>query len=129
MEYLICKHKDYLDVIHDRPLDSVALEREAAGLDSGPGEMMERYIIIIIIINMIIIIIIIIIITIRYRCLSENEKKRLEQDEDRLLSTMLYNTVAFMIMMQVRQGDDMEASTVSADILQHIFTDYVLSLS
>ena len=58
--------------------------------------MMERYIII----N---IIIMIIIITIRYRCLSENEKKRLEQDEDRLLSTMLYNTVAFMIMMQVRQ--------------------------
>ena len=28
----------------------MALEREAAGLDSGPGEMMERYIIIIIII-------------------------------------------------------------------------------
>ena len=69
---------------------------------------MERYIIIIIIINMTMIImnIIIIINTIRYRCLSENEKKRLEQDEDRLLSTMLYNTVAFMIMMQVRQGDD-----------------------
>ena len=70
---------------------------------------MERYIIIIItiIITIIIItIIIMIIIIIRYRCLSENEKKRLEQDEDRLLSTMLYNTVAFMIMMQVRQGDD-----------------------
>ena len=69
---------------------------------------MERYIIIIIIINMTMIImnIIIIINTIRYRCLSENEKKRLEQDEDRLLSTMLYNTVAFMIMMQVRQCED-----------------------
>ena len=81
----------------------MALEREAAGLDSGPGEMMERYIIIIIII---IIIIMITIIIIRYRCLSENEKKRLEQDEDRLLSTMLYNTVAFMIMMQVRPCAD-----------------------
>ena len=94
------KHKEYFkrDVIHDRPLDSVALEREAAGLDSGPGEMMERYIIIIIIM--------IITIIIRYRCLSENEKKRLEQDEDRLLSTMLYNTVAFMIMMQVRPCAD-----------------------
>ena len=78
----------------------MALEREAAGLDSGPGEMMERYVIIIIIIIMITIIII------RYRCLSENEKKRLEQDEDRLLSTMLYNTVAFMIMMQVRPCED-----------------------
>ena len=77
----------------------MALEREAAGLDSGPGEMMERYIIIIMHI-------IIITIIIRYRCLSENEKKRLEQDEDRLLSTLLYNTVAFMIMMQVRPCAD-----------------------
>ena len=85
----------------------MALEREAAGLDSGPGEMMERYIIIIVIIIIMITINIIIINTIiRYRCLSENEKKRLEQDEDRLLSTMLYNTVAFMIMMQVRPCED-----------------------
>ena len=72
--------------------------------------MMERYIIITIIIMIIIII--------RYRCLSENEKKRLEQDEDRLLSTMLYNTVAFMIMMQVRQGDDMEARVESGLVPQ-----------
>lgn len=63
-------------------LDSVSQEREAAGMDSGAGEMMERY-----------------------RNLSENEKKRLEHDEDRLLSTMLYNLVAFMVMMQIEQND------------------------
>ena len=48
------------------------------GMDSGPGEMMERY-----------------------RNLSDTERKRLEHDEDRLLSTMLYNLTAYMIMMQV----------------------------
>ena len=37
----------------------------------------------------------------RYRSLSENEKKRLEHDEDRLLSTMLFNLMAFMVMMQM----------------------------
>ena len=63
-------------------LDAVASEREAAGLDSGAGEMMERY-----------------------KSLSENEKKRLEHDEDRLLSTMLYNLVAYMMMMQIDQMD------------------------
>ena len=63
-------------------LDAVASEREAAGLDSGAGAMMERY-----------------------KSLSENEKKRLEHDEDRLLSTMLYNLVAYMMMMQIDQMD------------------------
>ena len=63
-------------------LDSVSQEREAAGMDSGAGEMMERY-----------------------RNLSENEKKRLEHDEDRLLSTILYNLVAFMVMMQIEHND------------------------
>ena len=51
-------------------------------MDTGTGEMMERY-----------------------KNLSENEKKRLEHDEDRLLSTMLYNLVAFMVMMQIDQTD------------------------
>ena len=62
----------------DTFLDSVAQERDAIGMDSGAGEMMERY-----------------------RSLSENEKKRLEHDEDRLLSTMLFNLMAFMVMMQM----------------------------
>ena len=63
----------------------MAQEREAAGmdsLDSGPSVMMERY-----------------------RSLSQNDKKRLEHDEDRLLSTMLYNLVAFMIMMRIDKTD------------------------
>ena len=59
-------------------LDAVAQEREAVGMDSAATEMVERY-----------------------RGLSETEKKRLEHDEDRLLSTMLFNLVAFMVMMQM----------------------------
>ena len=66
----------------DTFLDSVAQEREAIGMDSGASEMMERY-----------------------RGLSENEKKRLEHDEDRLLSTMLYNLLAFMVMMQMDKSE------------------------
>ena len=63
-------------------MDSVAREREAIGMDSGACEMMERY------------------------CgLSENEKKRLKHDEDRLLSTMLFNLMAFMVMMQMEKTD------------------------
>ena len=56
----------------------MSAEREAVGMESGAGEMMERY-----------------------KSLSENEKKRLEHDEDRLLSTMLYNLVAFMVMLKL----------------------------
>ena len=66
----------------DTFLDSVAQEREAIGMDSGACEMMERY-----------------------RGLSANEKKRLEHDEDRLLSTMLFNLMAFMVMMQMEKTD------------------------
>jgi len=48
------------------------------GMDQGAGEMMQRY-----------------------RSLSESDRKRLEIEEDRLLFTLLYNVVAFMIMMNV----------------------------
>lgn len=41
----------------------------------------------------------------RYNSLSESERKRLEHEEDRLLSTMLYNLVAFMVMVNVRKED------------------------
>ena len=37
----------------------------------------------------------------RYRALAENEKRVLENDEDRLLSVILYNLTAFMLLMQV----------------------------
>ena len=39
----------------------------------------------------------------RFRGLCESEKKRLEHEEDRLLSTMLFNIVAFMIMMNLNK--------------------------
>lgn len=51
-------------------------ERELVGMDQGPSEMMERY-----------------------QSLAEVDRKRLEHEEDRLLSTLLYNIIAFMVMM------------------------------
>ena len=41
----------------------------------------------------------------RYRTLGASERKRLEEDEDRLLSTILYNLVAHMVMMSVSYTD------------------------
>lgn len=35
----------------------------------------------------------------RYKSLSETERKRLEHEEDRLLSTMLYNLTAILVML------------------------------
>ncbi|KZR97639.1 putative MAP kinase-activating death domain protein, partial [Daphnia magna] len=52
----------------DAFLDAVSQERDLVGMGQGPGEMMERY-----------------------KSLSETERKRLEHEEDRLLSTLLYN--------------------------------------
>lgn len=37
----------------------------------------------------------------RYSSLGPAEKKRLEADEDRLLATLLYNLVAFMLALNV----------------------------
>ena len=55
--------------------DAVAQERDIIGMDQEPCEMMERY-----------------------SGLSEADRKRLELDEDRLLSTLLHNLTAFMLM-------------------------------
>lgn len=41
----------------------------------------------------------------RYKCLSETERKRLEHEEDRLLSTMLYNLTAIMLMINVNKAE------------------------
>ncbi|XP_077518328.1 rab3 GDP-GTP exchange factor isoform X3 [Amblyomma americanum] len=62
----------------DAFFDAVAQERDLIGMDQQPGVLMERY-----------------------RSLSSPEKKRLEHDEDRLLSTLLSNLIAFMLMMEV----------------------------
>ena len=68
-----------MSLTHMLSSDAVAQERDIVGMDTGAGEMMERY-----------------------RNLSDAERKRLEHDEDRLLSTMIYNLTAYMLMMQVR---------------------------
>lgn len=41
----------------------------------------------------------------RYKGLSETERKRLEHDEDRLLSTMLYNLTAILVMLNVNKTE------------------------
>lgn len=41
----------------------------------------------------------------RYKSLSESERKRLEHDEDRLLSTMLYNLTAILVMLNVPKDE------------------------
>ncbi|XP_012156976.1 MAP kinase-activating death domain protein isoform X7 [Ceratitis capitata] len=66
----------------DAFLDAVSQERDMIGMDQGPMEMMERY-----------------------KSLSEEERKRLEHDEDRLLSTMLYNLTAILVMLGVNKEE------------------------
>ncbi|EDS34049.1 map-kinase activating death domain protein [Culex quinquefasciatus] len=67
---------DQMQFWEDAFLDAVSQERDMIGMDQGPGEMMERY-----------------------KSLSDSERKRLEHDEDRLLSTMLYNLTATLVML------------------------------
>lgn len=66
----------------DAFLDAVSQERDMIGMDQGPGEMMERY-----------------------KSLSDSERKRLEHDEDRLLSTMLFNLTAELVMLNVNKEE------------------------
>lgn len=66
----------------DAFLDAVSQERDMIGMDQGPSEMMERY-----------------------KSLSDSERKRLEHDEDRLLSTMLFNLTAELVMMNVHKEE------------------------
>ncbi|XP_054715767.1 LOW QUALITY PROTEIN: MAP kinase-activating death domain protein-like [Uloborus diversus] len=73
---------DQMQFWEDAFFDAVSQERDMVGMDQGPGEMMERY-----------------------QSLSDMDKRRLEHDEDRLLSTMLYNTVAFMVMVNVSKQE------------------------
>uniref|UniRef100_A0A4W4H384 MAP kinase-activating death domain protein n=1 Tax=Electrophorus electricus TaxID=8005 RepID=A0A4W4H384_ELEEL len=66
----------------DAFLDAVMLEREGMGMDQGPQEMIDRYL-----------------------SLGEHDRKRLEDDEDRLLATLLHNMIAYMLMMKVNKSD------------------------
>lgn len=73
---------DQLQFWEEAFLDAVSHERCLTGLDQGPSEMLERY-----------------------KMFSEMDRKRLEHEEDRLLSTLMYNMTAFMVMLQVdKQG-------------------------
>lgn len=41
----------------------------------------------------------------RYKSLSDTERKRLEHEEDKLLSTMLYNLTAILVMLHVNKAE------------------------
>ncbi|XP_078063936.1 MAP kinase-activating death domain protein-like, partial [Mustelus asterias] len=73
---------DQVQFWEDTYLDAVMLEREGMGMDQGPQEMIDRY-----------------------ESLGEHDRKRLEDDEDRLLSTLLYNMIVYMLMVKVNKND------------------------
>ncbi|XP_077420248.1 MAP kinase-activating death domain protein isoform X27 [Vanacampus margaritifer] len=73
---------DQVQFWEDAYLDAVMLEREGMGLDQGPQEMIDRYL-----------------------SLGEHDRKRLEDDEDKLLATLLHNMIAFMLMLKVNKND------------------------
>ncbi|XP_074985697.1 MAP kinase-activating death domain protein isoform X25 [Caretta caretta] len=73
---------DQMQFWEDAFLDAVMLEREGMGMDQGPQEMIDRYL-----------------------SLGEHDRKRLEEDEDRLLATLLHNMLVYMLMMKVSKND------------------------
>ncbi|XP_073460493.1 MAP kinase-activating death domain protein isoform X22 [Aquarana catesbeiana] len=73
---------DQMQFWEDAFLDAVMLEREGMGMDQGPQEMIDRY-----------------------NSLGDHDRKRLEEDEDRLLSTLLHNMVSYMVMIKVNKTD------------------------
>lgn len=73
---------DQMQFWEDAFLDAVSQERDMIGMDQGPSEMMERY-----------------------KSLSDSERKRLEHDEDRLLSSMLFNLTAVLVMLNVHKEE------------------------
>ncbi|XP_011818745.1 PREDICTED: MAP kinase-activating death domain protein isoform X6 [Colobus angolensis palliatus] len=73
---------DQMQFWEDAFLDAVMLEREGMGMDQGPQEMINRYL-----------------------SLGEHDRKRLEDDEDRLLATLLHNLISYMLLMKVNKND------------------------
>ncbi|KAM6131427.1 LOW QUALITY PROTEIN: MAP kinase-activating death domain protein [Pterocles gutturalis] len=73
---------DQMQFWEDAFLDAVMLEREGMGMDQGPQEMIDRYL-----------------------SLGDHDRKRLEDDEDRLLATLLHNMIAYMLMIKVNKND------------------------
>ncbi|XP_055994932.1 MAP kinase-activating death domain protein isoform X10 [Sorex fumeus] len=73
---------DQMQFWEDAFLDAVMVEREGMGMDQGPQEMIDRYL-----------------------SLGEHDRKRLEDDEDRLLATLLHNLISYMLLMKVNKND------------------------
>ncbi|XP_069037760.1 MAP kinase-activating death domain protein isoform X8 [Lepisosteus oculatus] len=73
---------DQVQFWEDAYLDAVMLEREGMGMDQGPQEMIDRYL-----------------------SLGGHDRKRLEDDEDRLLATLLHNMIAYMLMVKMNKND------------------------
>ncbi|XP_066489504.1 MAP kinase-activating death domain protein isoform X4 [Tiliqua scincoides] len=73
---------DQMQFWEDAFLDAVMLEREGMGMDQGPQEMIDRYF-----------------------SLGDHDRKRLEDDEDRLLATLLHNMIVYMLMIKVNKND------------------------
>ncbi|CAO2579887.1 MAP kinase-activating death domain protein, partial [Lemmus lemmus] len=73
---------DQMQFWEDAFLDAVMMEREGMGMDQGPQEMIDRYL-----------------------SLGEHDRKRLEDDEDRLLATLLHNLISYMLLMKVNKND------------------------
>ncbi|XP_052038894.1 MAP kinase-activating death domain protein isoform X8 [Apodemus sylvaticus] len=73
---------DQMQFWEDAFLDAVMLEREGMGMDQGPQEMIDRYL-----------------------SLGEHDRKRLEDDEDRVLATLLHNLISYMLLMKVNKND------------------------
>lgn len=47
----------------------------------------------------------------RYLSLGEHDRKRLEDDEDRLLATLLHNMIAYMLMIKVKNNINIRKHT------------------
>ncbi|ESO97902.1 hypothetical protein LOTGIDRAFT_103875 [Lottia gigantea] len=73
---------DQMQFWEDVFLDAVAQERDIIGMDQSPSEMMDRY-----------------------ASLGDMERKRLEHDEDKILATILFNLVSFMVMLRVNKTE------------------------
>ncbi|KAH1027277.1 hypothetical protein HUJ05_000819 [Dendroctonus ponderosae] len=73
---------DQMQFWEDAFMDAVAQERDTIGMDQGARELLDRY-----------------------KGLSDAERKRLEHEEDRLLSTFLYNLTAILVMLRCNKEE------------------------
>lgn len=112
---------DQVQFWEDTFLDAVMLEREGMGMDQGPQEMIDRCVYVcewLVICNRDKCAFcfmkewlggitgrcgyVLLMSLLRYLSLGEHDRKRLEEDEDRLLANLLHNMIAYMLMMKVR---------------------------